>query len=236
MPNAPFVPPLPPRFADYLSGLTDVTARRGLGPYPGLTARPFWNAPDFSLVRRLEADANAVVRELRSVRDADFVPEREQIRRRGRWDVAFFNERGRPHDALRARCPVTSAAIDDVRTIRGPSGLAYLSRLAAASHVAPHRGPTNVRLRCHFGVDVPDECGLVVGGETRRWTEGRCLVFDDSFEHEAWNRDVRDRLVLIVDVWHPDLTDDEIGLLAGLDAFVEARTANLERYYARNRS
>jgi aspartyl/asparaginyl beta-hydroxylase (cupin superfamily) len=92
-----------------------------------------------------------------------------------------------------------------------------------------------VRVRCHFGVDVPEDCGLTVGGETRTWTEGRCMVFDDSFEHEAWNRDVRDRVVLIVDLWHPDLTGEEVRLLEGLDTYVATQSANLARYYARNR-
>ena len=49
-----------------------------------------------------------------------------------------------------------------------------------------------------------------VGDEVRTWVEGRCLLFDDSFEHEVWNDADEERLVLIVDVWHPDLkTDDQ---------------------------
>jgi aspartate beta-hydroxylase len=226
---------LPPRFAAYLAGLPHVAERRGLGPYPGLRALPWHDAAAFPLVRRLEADAPAILREVRAVNDLDFSPEREPIARRGRWDVAFFYERGLANDLMRARCPRTFAAIDAERTVRGPSGLAYLSRLSAASHVAPHRGPTNVRVRCHFGVDVPDECGITVDGETRTWVEGRCIVFDDSFVHEAWNRDVRDRIVLIVDLWHPDLGDDEVALLSGLDAYVSLSAQNLATYYARNR-
>jgi aspartate beta-hydroxylase len=34
-------------------------------------------------------------------------------------------------------------------------------------------------------------------------------VFDDSFEHEAWNEGAGERIVLIVDIWHPDLTPSE---------------------------
>jgi aspartate beta-hydroxylase len=227
--------PLPPRFAHYLSGLASVGPGRGLGPYPGLTAKPWHDASAFPLARKLEANATAILRELRALRESDFVPEREPIARRGRWDVAFFYERGRANELLRARCPQTFATIESERIVRGPSGLAYLSRLSAASHVAPHRGPTNLRLRCHFGVEVPEACGLLVGGESGTWSEGRCIVFDDSFEHEAWNRDVYDRIVLIVDLWHPDLSDDEVALLAGLDTYVSSRADNLARYYANNR-
>ncbi len=229
---------LPDRFASYVSRLGGAPAdvRRGLGPYPGLTAKPFHDASTFALARELEANAPALLRELRALPDTEFSPEREPIARRGRWDVAFFFERGLANADMRARCPRTSAILDAARIVRGPSGLAYLSRLSASSHVAPHRGPTNVRVRCHFGVDVPEDCGLTVGGEAQTWTEGRCIVFDDSFEHEAWNRDVRDRIVLIVDLWHPDLTSEEVRLLEGLDTYVATQSANLARYYARNRA
>jgi hypothetical protein len=227
---------LPPRFSAYVAGLATADARRGLGPYPGLTATPWHDPATFGLVRRLEASAGPILRELRALGDGEFVPERESISRRGRWDVVFFYERGRTNETLRARCPATFEAIEKERTIRGPSGLAYLSRLAASTHVAPHRGPTNVRVRCHFGVDVPEACGLRVGGRSGVWTEGRCVVFDDSFVHEAWNRDVRDRIVLIVDLWHPDLDDREVALLSGLDSLVANRAANLADYHARNRA
>jgi len=45
-------------------------------------------------------------------------------------------------------------------------------------------------------------------------TEGQCVAFDDSFQHEAWNgHPDTARVVLIVDVWHPDLTDPEVRAL-----------------------
>lgn len=45
--------------------------------------------------------------------------------------------------------------------------------------------------------------------EFRTWTEGEIMVFDDSFEHEVWHNGTTYRLILIVDVWHPDLTAHE---------------------------
>ncbi len=97
-----------------------------------------------------------------------------------------------------------------------PSGLAYFSRLGPDSRASRHRGPTNVRLRCHLGIDLPDsECGITVDGVSYSWKNGRRLGFDDSLPHEAWNDSIRERLVLIVDLWHPDRTDDEVRLLEG---------------------
>jgi aspartyl/asparaginyl beta-hydroxylase (cupin superfamily) len=91
-----------------------------------------------------------------------------------------------------------------------------------------------MRLRCHLGIDVPAGCGIRVGGVERSWERGRCIVFDDSFPHEAWNESDEPRIVLIVDVWHPDLSDDEVALLEGLHRYAAAHGANLQRYWANN--
>ena len=99
-------------------------------------------------------------------------------------------------------------------------------------HIEPHLGPTNMRLRCHLGINIPEgDCGLTVGGETRRWREGECLVFDDSLLHESWNRTEQARVVLIVDLWHPDLTPAEIAYLEGLHRFAAYQAASLELYW-----
>jgi len=54
--------------------------------------------------------------------------------------------------------------------------------------------------------DSPGECGMRVGYEVLPWRVGQAVCFDDSFEHEVWNRTSVDRVVLLFDVWHPDLT------------------------------
>jgi aspartyl/asparaginyl beta-hydroxylase (cupin superfamily) len=99
-------------------------------------------------------------------------------------------------------------------------------------HIEPHTGPTNMRLRCHLGINIPaGDCGLKVGGETRHWQEGRCLVFDDALRHESWNDTDQPRIVLIVDVWHPDLTPSEITYLEGLHRFASYQAASLDLYW-----
>ena len=61
---------------------------------------------------------------------------------------------------------------------------------------------------------VPDgDTALRVIDDTRRWEPGRTAVFDDSFEHEAWNRTDEDRLLLLVSFFHPDLTDVECNII-----------------------
>ena len=72
-------------------------------------------------------------------------------------------------------------------------------------------GPTNRKLRCHLPLIVPEGglCRLRVGDQTVTLEEGKCYLFDDSFEHEAFNDADTPRVVLIIDVWHPDLSEKE---------------------------
>ena len=55
-----------------------------------------------------------------------------------------------------------------------------------------------------------------VGNEVVRWSEGKLLVFDDSFEHEVWTAGDRTRFVLLFDVYHPDLRPEEMILLEAI--------------------
>lgn len=64
-----------------------------------------------------------------------------------------------------------------------------------------------IRLITHLPPIVLADCALRVGGEIHQWQAGRCVTFDDTFEHEAWNRSGETRVVLILDCWNPDLSD-----------------------------
>ena len=94
------------------------------------------------------------------------------------------------------------------------------SVLRPGTHILPHRGVTNTRLVTHLPLIVPPDCALRVGGETHVWEEGRCITFDDTFEHEAWNRSGRDRVVLILDSWNPDLSEAEQAAVTDLVAAI----------------
>ena len=76
-----------------------------------------------------------------------------------------------------------------------------------------HHGPTNKKLRIHLPLVGAAGSSMRVADTLLRGEEGKCLVFDDSFEHEAWHEGDATRIVLVFDVWHPDLTDREVGKL-----------------------
>jgi aspartate beta-hydroxylase len=77
----------------------------------------------------------------------------------------------------------------------------------------------NLRVRIHLPLVVPTDdsgdeqkevkCGIRVGAVTKRWTQGKAMVLDDSFEHEVWNDTDQQRVLLLVDIWHPDVTKQE---------------------------
>ena len=84
----------------------------------------------------------------------------------------------------------------------------FFSRLVPGTHLMKHCGPSNFRLRCHLGLVVPPNVRIRCANEIREWKAGQCLIFDDSFEHEVWHDGAEDRVVLICDLWHPDVDLD----------------------------
>ncbi len=207
--------PLPPRFGRYIAGLRERPQGRMLR-YPDLPSQPWWDAQRFSLCNDLESMSAQISEEFYGLTSSHFQEEMEGIPRDGRWNVSFLYEAGGyKNERNAALCPVTMSIVESHRTMRGLGGICYFSCLDPMTSVAPHSGSTNMRLRCHLGIEVPSGCGIRVGGTEGTWDAGRCIVFDDSFEHEAWNRSPQRRVVLIIDLWHPDLSDDEVRLIEG---------------------
>ena len=82
---------------------------------------------------------------------------------------------------------------------------------------------------CHLPLIVPPGCSLRVGSETREWVEGKAWVFDDSIEHEAWNRSDQTRVILLFEAWRPELSTKERDLVTAMfgaiDGYSEAKQA-----------
>jgi aspartyl/asparaginyl beta-hydroxylase (cupin superfamily) len=183
--------------------------------FPGLSTRPWHDTADFPWVGDIESSYEMIQTELCGLLEAQagFYPYEDpytlEIGWRG-WDTFSLYRKGKRHARNSARCPETMRLLS-----RSPHGLrqAMFTKLHPGAHLTPHTGGVNVVLTCHLGLVIPDGCAIRVGGETRAWTPGRCLVFDDSFVHEAWNHGSATRIVLLWDVWHPGLTALEIEAL-----------------------
>jgi aspartate beta-hydroxylase len=208
---------IPARFGEYLAAFPSTYEGPWMDFYPGLGARPWHDPQEFAVVRDLERMAPRIAGEFRALDGGRFHDEGQPIGRTGRWSVFVLYERGRWNEENCRLCPATTAVLEAHRTAISLNGMIYFSCLDPNTRLAAHRGPTNLRLRCHLGIEIPHECGLRVGGVSGTWRAGRCIVFDDSLEHESWNESDRRRVVLVVDVWHPDLSEDEVLLLNGMD-------------------
>src|SRR5258708_3918403 len=94
--------------------------------------------------------------------------------------------------------------LDDI--LKFPNGIPNFQDISIEQKsITRHRGPYNGVLRYHLGLMVPEpsKCGITVGDVTARWREGGSVVFDDSFQHEAWNESSEMRVVLFVDFLRP---------------------------------
>lgn len=139
------------------------------------------------------------------------------------WSALYFIKQGTVNDELMRTCPSLQAAISQLPQpeIPGRSPMLLLSKLKPGAHIAPHHGFFNTRLVCHLPILVPENCAIRVGNETRQHRKGEILVFDDSIEHEAWNNSAEDRVVLIFDVWRPELSAEERHLVTTLLSAVD---------------
>jgi aspartyl/asparaginyl beta-hydroxylase (cupin superfamily) len=225
---------IPERFAEYIAGLRSSESKLHMQRYPGLSERPWYDTSGFAFARELEAHADEIRHEFHLLNHSAFHREAEGIDRVGSWDVLMLYDAGRRHDEICRRCPVTTRIVETNGAGNSLIGLAYFSRLAPKTRIAPHRAATNMRLRCHLAIEVPDKCGIMVGSITRTWTPGKCLIFDDSLIHSAWNDSSEQRTVLVADLEHPELTADEIIMLRGLHDYVKSYAMGMSKYWAAN--
>jgi len=127
-----------------------------------------------------------------------------------RWSTFFLIKNGERIEEHLARCPgrrLSSRRRRSAKFAACPDRFLLRPR-AEDAHPGSHR-VTNTRFIVHMALAVPPSCGFRVGAETREWREGSAWVFDDTFEHEAWNDSGEPRIVLIFDVWNSFLTSAE---------------------------
>jgi aspartyl/asparaginyl beta-hydroxylase (cupin superfamily) len=140
------------------------------------------------------------------------------------WSAYYLWKNGEPVAENAARFPKTLHALRNVPLAHVPnrSPSILFSLLRPGAHIPPHNGLVNTRLICHLPVIVPGKCRFRVGNETRDWVEGKGWAFDDSIEHEAWNGSDRTRVILLFDVWRPELTEEERRLVVSLFEAIDA--------------
>jgi len=134
-------------------------------------------------------------------------PDQKRISKGDNWKTFAFYVFGIRLDENCERCPQTVRVLEQLPELQN----AWFSILAPGYHIPPHKGPTRAVVRCHLALQVPQDapnCWIRVDKEVRAWEPGKCMVFDDTYEHEVRNDTDEVRVVLFVDVSRPS---DRIG-------------------------
>jgi aspartyl/asparaginyl beta-hydroxylase (cupin superfamily) len=192
-------------------------AHRTLNAYNRIVARwsidgnhELFDTARFPWIQRVEAEWGAIRAELDGVLArpeeiplfSDISPDQIHLTPYGKWKTFFFIAYGVRVDENCRRCPETTRVLGLIPGLQ----TAFFSILAPGVHIQPHRGPYGGVLRYHLALKVPEpraSCRIRVGDHIASWEEGKSLVFDDTYEHEAWNETSGQRVVLFVDFERP---------------------------------
>ncbi len=207
--------------------------------------KTFFNAEDFPWTHDLEANWHLMRAELDEIlKDREALPNFQDISRDqlqittdDKWKTFFLYGFGYKAEKNCTRCPESTRLVEAVPGMK----TAFFSILSPGKHIPPHRGPYKGVLRCHLGLQVPEPkeaCRIRVGQDIRHWEEGKCMVFDDTFEHEVWNDTDGQRVVLFMDVVRPfkqpvAAINEFIIKLVALSPFVQNARKNQEAWEKR---
>lgn len=181
---------------------------------PGLSSTP-WLAPESfpplaPIVSRLESLSPQIRQEIHAAMAQHselLAPYEHYLMVKPDWRALYLHREGRYQEQNRDVCPTAWAFMkDDLGDWLCPLLEMHFSVLEPGAEIAPHCDLWNFSLNLHLAVDIPPGCGIDVAGEVRQWQQDRCLMFDYSYLHSAWNRGARRRICLLVDVWHPGVT------------------------------
>jgi aspartyl/asparaginyl beta-hydroxylase (cupin superfamily) len=199
--------------------------------FPGLPHIQFYPREQFPWMDRVEAATEDICQELLAIleNDNEFEPyiqsnsnrpvkSKTDLMDSKDWSSCYLWKNGSPVPEIIERCPKTVSALANtpITRIKGRAPSILFSRLEPGTKIMPHTGLINSRLICHLPLIVPQGCGLRVGDDSREVVKGKGWVFDDSINHEAWNSSDKTRVILLFEIWRPELTEEECKLVAAL--------------------
>ena len=221
--------------------------------YPGLSSpAPLWTEymekHHGEIVKTLQDNFGAILEEFQALDSLNDTKNASDYRfdehklHTGEWDWNSYIQKGSVSGSFGESCPVTVSVLEGLSHIPSGTGhgsvervnslvkgmpfsYAFFSSLGPKSEIAAHYGPTNLRIRCHLPLILPDgnNCGIEIGGEIHKWEVGKPFFFDDCFLHRVWNHNEHDkRVLLLFDLWHPELEKEEIEAIKDMFAFLQA--------------
>jgi len=171
---------------------------------------PVYNPETFPWVKTVESEWKLIRSELDQVmRFRDQIPSFHEILKEAgtitqddQWKTFFLIGVGMDCAGNAQRCPQTMRLLAKIPGVK----TAFFSILSPKKHIPAHRGAFNGVLRFHLGLLVPEpreKCRIRIANDFHSWSEGKALLFDDTFNHEVWNDTDGYRVVLFVDFARP---------------------------------
>lgn len=187
--------------------------------FPGIRCQSFWKKEDFKCIKTLEENYEIIKKEFQQAEQDEVKLEndykmtgQEHSLHEGTWEWFSYISKGHRTKSFSQNFPKTFEILESMDDLVSdiPFAYSFFSKLSPKSSIAPHYGPCNIRLRVHLGIDIPDGCYIKVAEQEKKWEEGKCLVFDDTYLHEVKNDNKdRKRVILLLDIWHPDIKHEE---------------------------
>ena len=171
---------------------------------PGLASRPWYDSDDFPFTAILREGYEDIKKELLRVSGGRLFSQEAENRNSynldGSWKTLVIKQRYTYTDIAKEHFPQTIRWLEkcDQEFL-----LVKFSAIDPGTHIRPHTGPSNERLRSHFTLLHSGGASIRVGDEWRTWKEGEVIIFDSSWEHEVIHEGTDRRIVLILDIWHP---------------------------------
>jgi len=192
---------------------------------PDLPPTPVFSNPDEDWVNELQTasqdirDEYLAYMQTQSEPNAPYLgaemvvdPSCEHLKGQQTWTAVHLYKDGIAQSCLE-NFPKTKAAFKNVPVVifNGQPMEIFFSVLKPNIHIPPHFGTANTRLTSHLPLIIPsDKCRIRVADHMHYWKEGELFLFDDGWDHEAWNDSGQTRVVLIFEAWRPDLRPEEI--------------------------
>ncbi|CDW77855.1 aspartyl asparaginyl beta-hydroxylase [Stylonychia lemnae] len=202
------------------------------GIIPGLRAIPIWDKNEFKWIETLEQNYNILKDELlKMVALGKFVPNKvgaqegdfnkaedgigQKFHEKGKWNIFFIFDSTGVFQENEQYVPKSVQLIS--KLVPNHRSWALFSAMSPGGYIKPHNGDETKRLRLILPLIGIDGSSMRVGDEFIYFKEGNAIVFDDSFEHEAWHNGSETRVHLLMDLWHPDFSEEEIQFFSMLD-------------------
>lgn len=126
---------------------------------------------------------------------------KEQAAFTGKWKTVPVITWGIQRKKAR-QFPQTSKLLNQIPGLVSVS----FSLLEPGGSINPHRGDTDAVIRAHFCLAAPTQGDIhfTVDGVKSYWQDGGWILFCDAYLHGGFNNTPEPRLIMILDVLHPE--------------------------------